>query len=185
MSSSDNARTPRIGVSKRVLPVLAVGITLVLGGCFRPLYGPTASGKGVAAELASVDIVIASQVAQERPAHYLEQELRFALNGSRPQPVKAYRLELSISQQVLTASVNQTTGQAVAAILRMRANYKLVQAGSTTVLTAGTATTTAGYDRNPQRFANLRAARDAEIRASKEMAEQLQTRLAGWFASRN
>ncbi len=36
----------------------------------------------------------------------------------------------------------------------------------------------ASYDRDAQRFANIRAARDAEIRAAKTLADQIRTRLA-------
>lgn len=184
MSSSETGDRVRNRASARLLPLLAIGLALTLGGCLRPLYGPSPSGKDVASQLASVDVVVATKVSQERLAHYVEQELRFDLDGSGRQAAKAFRLELDLSQEVLTASVNQATGQAVAAIVRIKANYKLVQGGSTTVLTAGTASASAGYDRTPQRFSNLRAARDAEIRAAKTLAEQLQTKLAAWFASR-
>jgi LPS-assembly lipoprotein len=38
--------------------------------------------------------------------------------------------------------------------------------------------TFASYDRTSQRFANIRAARDAEIRDAKVLADQIKTRLA-------
>lgn len=184
MSSSRSGRTVRSRFRSSLLPVLAVGVSLALGGCFRPLYGPSVNGPNVAEQLASVDVVVIPKTSQERLAHYMEQELRFNLDGSGRQATKAYRLEMDLSQEVLTSSVNQTTGQAVAAILRVKANYKLIEGGSTNVLAEGSASASAGYDRTPQRYSNLRAARDAEIRASKVLAEQMQTKLAAWFASR-
>ena len=46
------------------------------------------------------------------------------------------------------------------------------------MITTGTATAQATYDRFNQRFATVRAARDAEIRLAKTLAEQVKTRLA-------
>lgn len=184
MSSFNNLRDARSHRSRRWLTIAAVCATLALGGCFRPMYGPSASGADVASRLASVDVVIVPRTGQERLSHYLDQELRFALDGSGRPVTKAYRLELSLSQDVVTSSINQATGQAVAAIVRLTASYKLVDAAGGQVLTSGSATASAGYDRTPQRFSNLRAARDAELRGSKVLAEQLQTRMAGWFAGR-
>jgi LPS-assembly lipoprotein len=51
------------------------------------------------------------------------------------------------------------------------------------VVTQGTATGTTSYDRFPQRFANVRAARDAEIRLAKLLAEQVKTRLAATLSA--
>jgi LPS-assembly lipoprotein len=42
--------------------------------------------------------------------------------------------------------------------------------------------TFASYDRSSQRFANIRAARDAEIRDTRVLAEQIKTRLAADLA---
>lgn len=184
MLSSEPGRNVSTSKTARLLPLLAVALSVSLGGCFRPLYGPTASGQNVSDQLASVEVVVIPKVSQERLAHYVEQALRFDLDGSGRQRTKAYRLELNLSQEVLTSSVNQATGQAVAAIVRVNANYKLIAAGSTKVLASGMATASSGYDRTPQRFSNLRAARDAELRAAKTLAEQLQTKLAGWFVAR-
>ena len=44
-------------------------------------------------------------------------------------------------------------------------------------VTTGAATSVASYDRSQQRFANVRAARDAEIRAATVLADQIRTRL--------
>jgi LPS-assembly lipoprotein len=42
----------------------------------------------------------------------------------------------------------------------------------------GTVTSFASYDRSAQRFANIRAARDAEIRDARTLADQLTTQVA-------
>ncbi len=50
-------------------------------------------------------------------------------------------------------------------------------------MTTGKATATASYDRSAQRFATVRAARDADIRLAKVLSEQIRTRLSAALAS--
>jgi LPS-assembly lipoprotein len=40
------------------------------------------------------------------------------------------------------------------------------------------------YDRSTQRLSNVRAARDAEIRNAKTLADQIRTRIAAFLATR-
>ncbi len=56
--------------------------------------------------------------------------------------------------------------------------YALEDLSGTKIISEGVATSTATYDRSIQRFASLRAARDAEIRLAKVLAEQIKTRIA-------
>ncbi len=60
--------------------------------------------------------------------------------------------------------------------------YALESVDGRRVITEGVATSTATYDRSIQRFASLRAARDAEIRLAKVLAEQIKTRIASVLA---
>ncbi|HEX8417399.1 MAG TPA: hypothetical protein VF641_07315, partial [Methylobacterium sp.] len=63
-----------------------------LSACFRPLYGPTASGEPMAALLASVQVdEIAMAQGQERIGHYLRSELIFDLDGSGQPSPKRFR----------------------------------------------------------------------------------------------
>jgi hypothetical protein len=48
----------------------------------------------------------------------------------------------------------------------------------------GQASVVASYDRTSQRFSNLRAARDAEIRDAKRLADEIRIRLAAAIAAR-
>jgi LPS-assembly lipoprotein len=76
MSSRDLFRVGRI-------PVACLAVSLALAGCFRPLYGPTASGEKLQDVLAAVDVEMPSTPAgQERIGHYLRSELIFDLDGS-------------------------------------------------------------------------------------------------------
>src|SRR4051794_37322011 len=163
MSSLD-----RIGRLGRAAAVLALGLGLPACG-FRPLYGPTASGVPMADALAAIDVapVSVAGAGQERLGHYLRSELVFNLNGSGEPKPKRYRLTVTASQGVSTPLTDSTTGRADAATVNGTASYSLAVLDGGKVLTTGNAIGTTTYDRNPQRFAAVRAARDAEIRLGK------------------
>ncbi|MFC7395868.1 LPS assembly lipoprotein LptE [Chelatococcus sp. GCM10030263] len=174
--------------TKRRAPLLPVLLTLaatvLLGGCFRPLYATSATGTSVHDELATVDVASMPNVAgQERLSHYLRNELVFQLNGGAPAMTKRYRLEMTSSESVQTAIVNSQTGNAESATLNGTAHFTVRPIAGGDPIVNATATASASYDRNPQRFASIRAAREAEILVAKQLAEQIKTRLAALFAS--
>lgn len=163
----------------------ALGLALCLGGCFRPLYGPTASGVPLQDALGSIEIAaVSTPQGQERLGHYLRSELVFGLDGSGQDRDKLYRLTLDAADSVQTTTVDTLTGRADAAILNATVKYALLSKDGARILTAGTARGTATYYRDQQRFASVRAARDAEIRVAKLVAEDLKQRLAAFFATR-
>jgi LPS-assembly lipoprotein len=171
MSSPDRAR-------RRTLGLAAAALTLALGGCLRPLYGPTASGERLQDILASIEVAEpVTAVLQERIGHYLRSELIFMLDGSGQPKAKRYRLTLNITESAQSPIVDTLTGRMESATLIGRATYTLY-AGDGRVVTSGTATGSATYDRTPQRFAAVRAAREAEIRVGTLLAEQIKTRIA-------
>lgn len=169
-------------------PVMALGLalamTLPLGACFRPLYGPTASGVRVQDSLAAIEIATVNTVrGQERLGHYLRSELVFDLDGSGRTAPKRYRLAIDAAESVQITTTDTITGRADAAMLNITARYRLTSMDGKTELTAGVARTTATYFRDPQRFASLRAARDAEIRGAKQVSDDIKQRIAALFAT--
>ncbi|WP_244478473.1 LPS assembly lipoprotein LptE [Methylobacterium sp. Leaf113] len=169
--------TGTIGRAARVVAVAA--LALDLSACFRPLYGPTASGEPMSALLASVQVDdVAMAQGQERLGHYLRSELIFDLDGSGQTAPKRYRLKMQGSESVQTPIVSSLTGRAEAGTIVGTVKYALEDLSGTKIISEGVATSTATYDRSIQRFASLRAARDAEIRLAKVLAEQIKTRIA-------
>jgi LPS-assembly lipoprotein len=165
--------------------VAAGALTISLSGCFRPLYGPTASGEPLSAVLASIDIApVTTNLPQERVGHYLRSELTYDLNGSGVPAAKRYKLTMSFTEQAQSPIVDTTTGRAQSATLIGTVNYKLTTLDGKTIVSEGTATGYASYDRSAQRFATVRAARDADIRLAKTLSEQLKLRLASALATR-
>jgi LPS-assembly lipoprotein len=165
---------------------LAATALLALGAaaCLRPLHGPTASGVRMQDVLAAIEVEqVAAAPAQQRLTHYLRSELVFDLDGSGQPPPKRYKLVIAAAEVVSAPLVDTVTGRASAATLIATANYTLSSLDGTRVITTGKATASASYDRHPQRFASVRAARDAEIRAAKLLSEQIRTRLAAALIS--
>lgn len=162
---------------------LVAALALNLSACFRPLYGPTASGESMQVALASVQVDDVSMAQdQERLGHYLRSELVFALDGSGQPAPKRYRLKMQGSESVTTPIVSAVTARAEAGTIIGTIKYTLETSDGRSIVTEGVATSTATYDRSIQRFASLRAARDAEIRLAKVLAEQIKTRLASVLA---
>lgn len=158
----------------------AVGLPLMLGGCFQPLYGPLANGGSLQSELQAIAIT----PIPERLGHYLENELAFAFNGTGSTVVPKYRLTVTLRERVQTPIIDTVTGRASAATVVVDAEYNLAPAEGGEPITKGTAFSAASYDRTSQRISNLQAARDAETRNAKVIADQIRTRVSAALASR-
>jgi LPS-assembly lipoprotein len=148
---------------------------LALAGCFRPLYGSAElTGLNTAEALADIDV----KVEGERLAHYLKNEIEYQLTGGNVTPgAKRFVLEVKASERLEAVAIDRA-GTADAATLLVEANYTLKEAGKPDTVTSGIARSSASYERSSQRFATVRAARDAQIRNAKLIAEQIKTRLA-------
>ena len=153
---------------------------LVVTGCVRPLYGNSAAGNTTRQELAAINVLPIPDVA----GHNLREELLFSLTGGADISVEPkYKLAITLSDRTVSAAVDTTSGRADAAALQITAKFTLTDLNGH-VLTDGSAYATASIDRLSQRFAAVRAVQDAKIRVAKVIAEQIETRLAAWFASR-
>jgi LPS-assembly lipoprotein len=164
--------------------IAVLGLSLGLAGCLRPLYGPTASGQRMQDVLASIQVEpVLTRPLQERIGHYLRSELTFDLDGSGTPAPKRYRLTLAISESVQSPIVDTVTGRAVSATLSATATYSLLTLDGKVVVPPTNTTASASYDRSVQRFAAVRAARDANIRVARVLADQIRTRLASTLAT--
>ncbi|MGL4323857.1 MAG: hypothetical protein ACRCTD_07420 [Beijerinckiaceae bacterium] len=174
MSWSNRTILRRAGVAALIFASAAM-----FGGCLRPLYGPTASGADMRSELAAIDV----KEIPDRIGHYLRSELMFALDGSGQTAPRKYQLEITATVTQTSAVVDSVVARADAATLVGRAPYVLKTMEGGRIIASGTATGTTTYDRTAQRFGNVRAARDAEIRLAKLLAEQIRTRIAATLSS--
>ena len=113
----------------------------------------------------------------DRLGHYLAEELKFQTDDSGDPPPPRYKLDITVTESVGGLIVNLRNLSTDAAAVTLTATYTLVEIQGGRQVTTGSATATASYDRSAQRFANVRAAREAEIRATNVLADQIRTRL--------
>jgi len=163
-----------------ILRLSAIAGTLcALGGCIQPLYGPNVAGGTLATEMQAIKV----EPIGDRLGHYVENELIFDLNGTGSSPPPKYRLVVVLHERSATPAVNTFYGQAEAGDINVDADYRLLKiAGSDQPITSGSVTQFVTYDRTSQRISNVRAARDAETRNAKVIADQIRTRIAAALA---
>ncbi len=147
---------------------------LPLGGCIQPMYGPLAANAELAPELAAIEIAPIG----ERLGHYVRNELIFQFNGTGSDVPPRYRLFVTLKEQARTPIVDTVTSRATSATVVVDAEYRLVALPGDTEVTKGLSSSIASYDRFSNRLANVRAARDAEIRDAKVIADAIRTRIA-------
>jgi len=157
------------------------GLALGLVGCIQPLYGPSVAGGSVAVEMQAIKV----EPIGDRLGHYVENALIFGLNGTGSSPTPKYRLIVVLHERTATPAVNTFYGQAEAGDINVDADYRLVPvAGGEQPIAKGNVTQFVTYDRTSQRISNVRAARDAEIRNARVIADQIRTRIAAALATR-
>jgi LPS-assembly lipoprotein len=166
--------------SKLLAGAALISAAAGLSGCFQPLYGE-ASHPGLVADLQAIEVApIANRV-----GHYLTQDLIADLNGTGQTAIPPkYRLTVTISLGTQTPTVNSEINAASSATLTGEATYTLVKVDGGAQVLKGTANAAAAYDRTLQRYADMRAARDAEIRVARALSSDISTRLASALAEK-
>ena len=171
-------------LSVNLKPALRVILTSIvlsapLIGCFQPMYGGP-SGQALVEDFRAIKV----EPIGERIGHYLGNELIFLLNGTGAVTQARYRHVDSVKHRVQAPRVDTVSGRATTGMLIVDADYRLLPVAGGAPVASGVAFVTSSYDRTSQRFANLRAARDAEIRSARGLADQIRTRLAADLSRR-
>ncbi|HEY9549066.1 MAG TPA: LPS assembly lipoprotein LptE, partial [Kiloniellaceae bacterium] len=150
-----------------------------LAACgFQPLYAKGAGDESVAASLASVRI----KPLRDRPGQQMHNFLRDRLNP-QGQPVSpSYRLQVNLVETLteLGVRIDET---ATRANLRMVAEFALLSYGAEgEPLLSGRSSSTTSYDVLDNPFATTVSEQDARERALREVADDIETRLALYFS---
>jgi len=152
---------------------LLIGAALLLAGCqARPLY-QDANGETRGALAA-----IAYSEASSRVGLETRNRLIFLTSGGKEPAAPEYRVDLVVSggvEGILLEEAADTPNAGRAAIV---GTYTLKRISDDTVLKTGRRTGVALFDYPRQEYAKLRAARDAETRAARELAESIYADLA-------
>jgi LPS-assembly lipoprotein len=159
--------------------VLLAG-ALVTSACgFKPLYGTTPVGEGVGIHLGSIDVV-------EQKTR-LGQLIRNDLLSSMSEPGASggrYRMVFESTYRIhSTIEVEDETNDTRRFSFRANTAYRLLDARSGAELHRGKTFSQVSFDRTVSDFSNLQAENDAMERAAHEIANDIRTRLAAYFAT--
>ncbi|MCT8999334.1 LPS assembly lipoprotein LptE [Chelativorans intermedius] len=165
----------------RAFALAASGLLLALAaGCtVRPLLAEAPPGAAVR-ETARLDAVSVAPVST-RPAQQVRNHLIFLLHGGAGEPANpGYRLELDVTSRVGSAVDIQSGGEdePTAGTVTLTGRYRLIDSITGEPVSAGTQSVSAGFDRPRQEFAVLRAERNAQDRAARELAEFIHLAIA-------
>jgi LPS-assembly lipoprotein len=166
---------------RRICVLAAVALAAAaLSGCIEPMYGPMSANAGLADELQAIEVA----PMPDRLGHFVRNELIYALNGTGSQVSPRYRLTVTLRESARTPIIDTVTSRATEATVIVDAQYMLVTLPGEKEVTKGVALNVASYDRFSNRLTNIRAARDAENRDARGIAEEIKTRVATVLASR-
>lgn len=189
MSSSDASRpssqalhparavTRRVGLRALGAVLVTVGLAGCGGGGFQPLYGSL--GAGVETKLAQIDFA----TIPGRNGQRIRNELIFKSYGGAAAPANPrYRLEVAIKESTTTTLVLQD-GTSAGQVYQIDARFQLIDIASKQVMLEGMSQARSASERFANVFSNVRAAEEAQERASKTIATDLKARLAGFLST--
>lgn len=166
----------------RIIAAAALALALVAGGCnVRPLYGTAATtgNDTVSAALADIEV----NPVEGRVGQQIYNDLNAMLNAGGAGDT-TYALSFTVRSQYANIITRTVSGLPGGRNVRLTVRYQLRKKDQMDVpILAGGVVRIAPYDYFTQRFANDRAQIDAENRASREIAEDIRTRLAAYFAT--
>jgi LPS-assembly lipoprotein len=153
-------------------------IGLLVSGCnYRPLYGTSADGKGVAVALSAVAV----EEQKTRAGQIVRNNLLSNLRGGAE---AGFMLRMSPEEK--SQQVSALSGQKLARHrFNLKIKYELLSKQSSEVVTSGTSFSNVSYDTVEQPIADLKAAENARDRAAREVAEDIRLRLAAYFSAQN
>ena len=171
-----------------VLLAAALALTVASGCTVRPLYSSaTSSVSGVAGEDAGLGAIAINPV-NTRYGQEVRNHLIFLFNGGAGQPGGAkYAMDLQVSSITQAAAVIQVDNEnrPTAGTLRMTGSYVVKDLVTGEIVVQGRREVSSSYDQPLQQFAALRARRDAENRAARELAELLKLDVAQRMVTRD
>lgn len=181
MSLSDLApRALRAGL----LGLGLAGMVLASGCQVRPLYADGAAGVPGTALAA-----IAIEPPKDRITQVVRNRLIFLTSGGAGQPASpAYHLALTVKSKTEGVLYDQRSSRdtnsdmATAGRVTISVDYNLTRASDGKTVASGHRTAVALVDFSVQEFAKLRAIRDGEDRAGREVAEVIRADLAAGLA---
>jgi LPS-assembly lipoprotein len=172
----------------RVVVVLAMGA--LTSACFQPLYGNHTIGTedSIRDKFGSIDIPeikAPNGTPDARIAVAVRNAVIFDLNGGQTPGSPTHRLVITLSSTRSTVIVDVTSGRPDAQVEGINATLTLTEIATQKVVLSTSTFARASFDvpGSAQRFAQQRAARNAEDRAVDVIAQNIRNRLASYFVA--
>lgn len=179
MSSPD--RLSRSGALLLALALIAPGLA-ACGADVHPLYGSFGgTGSETVTFMRHVDIAaISGRVGQQ-----VRNELVFGFYGGAGEPLspRRWQLDITVSSTENSVGVERSRNLPSAYIEHLTATWTLTENATGKTVTSGVSFAQAAYDYSEQRFADVRAKRDAENRAATVIAGDIRNKVAVFFAT--
>lgn len=175
----------RLRIAARFLAVAA--LAALTAGCFQPMYAEHADGTpGLREKLLGVDLPPINFPNSSREARLgveIRNALAFKLYGNATGTSPTHRLEIRFTTTRSSLMTDVNTGLPTSENYGINAQFNLIDNATNKSVMTGTTASRVTYDipGSYQRFARARAFHDAEDRASQEIAERIQTRIASYF----
>src|ERR1700722_6390408 len=177
-----------MSLAKIVTRFLAVAALAALtAGCFQPMYAEHADGTpGLREKLMGVELPPDNKPNSSRDARLgvaIRNAMAFKLYGNATGTSPTHRLEIRFNTGRSDLMTDANTGLPTSENYTLDAQFNLADITTGKSGMTGTTFSPLSYDipGSYQRFSRERALRDAEDRASQEVAENIKTRLASFF----
>ncbi|NVN85893.1 MAG: hypothetical protein HXX15_07360 [Rhodopseudomonas sp.] len=173
----------------RIAARLSIVATLaaLTAGCFQPMYAERSDGSPALREkllgVAVPPLAVPNGSRTARLGVEIRNALMFKMYGGATGLPPTHTLVLRLTTTRSSLIVDPKTTLPSIENYGIDANYTLKEVATDKVVLSGNTFSRVEYDipGQTQRFARSRAGRDAEDRASQEIAENIQTRLAAFF----
>jgi LPS-assembly lipoprotein len=170
-------------------PTAALLCAALLAGCFTPLYGEHSFSNSPQVRQA-LDRVEVAQISAPpgtplaRLAVEMRNELTFRLTGGSSAAPPTHRLVIALNTSASSLIVDPSTARAEFEMVSLDANFQLIDIATSKPVMSSYATARVSYDipGQQQRINALRGQRDAQSRAAVTVAQQIQARVASYFA---
>jgi len=158
-------------------------LALALASCqVRPLYldDPARGAFSPAPDLRAIVI----DPPRDRAEQVLRNELIFLFRGDGGDAEDPrYGLRLLVSSATDPVAVELEEDLPTAVLVTLNGTFILSELDTDETLLTGSSIATSSYDFSSQRFANVRAEKNALERAARQMAENIASRIAAYFAA--
>jgi LPS-assembly lipoprotein len=178
----------RTRIAARLLVVAA--LAALTAGCFQPMYAAHTDGTpDLREKLMGVEVPPLNYPNASREARLgveIRNALAFKMYGAATGMAPTHKLVIRIQTSRSSLMVDPATGLPTSENVGVDAQFNLIEIASNKSVMTGSTFSRVSYDTfqgQIQRFARQRAFRDAEDRASQEIAENIQTRLASFFSA--